>query len=871
MRTFKSHPLILFAALVTVLLAHPLAAATPTYVHPSDPTCGGLSPCYYWIHDAIQNTDTDGTVIVLASKGDNIFQTYSKTGITVRGVTPDVTITGGVNVTTSVMTGWTIRDLVFTSGVVIQDIATSLTLDNIKTSGIQIGYTTQNTTAAITVNGCTFPTEGTQLAILGGSGFDLGGSITVSNNVNISALNIFSYVAATGTADITADITISDNHFLSSVSVIVNSDGTTGVGSVTGAVQFLRNTLPAATGALGVIVNGNASGNVSGPITFTGNVGNALVVGTYDSVVGGSLGSITATGNDVEAIEINDKGAPLIGPVLMSGNTITSKGGGAASNPYIQVDGTPITGNVTIENTLGDQAFLSTTSWSTGDYSGAVTITGNSARRIVIDSRTGSLTAPFMISNNTLPAAAEPDSSMTIRTLNGGDCAGGTVSTNTLDNIQFDIAGGLSGALAVTGNVTREAASLIAKGAVGAGIATVTGNDMSGIAYLQSMNTTARFNRIDGVMSVVAGSPVDARYNWWGCNTGPGTAPCSSISAGIPASPYLVARAATRCTSATSVAQTVHLLQASDYSLPGGNTTPASALVSTTQGTVDPATVPIVGLGVTTVTLPPAATATISSAVDNVFTTWPPLCDPDVTTAALYAPSSSVFYLRNGNTSGYANLTVTFGAAGALPLMGDWNGDGVATPGLYFPATSQFFLKNSLLSGTADIGFSFGPGGAGWLPLVGDWNNDGLDTVGLYAPSSSMFFLRNTNSGGYADVTFAFGLGGAGWLPIAGDWNNDGTDTVGLYVPSSSQFFLRNSNTGGYADASLGFGPGGAGWTPLAGDWNGDGTDTVGLYAPSSSQFFLRNTNTSGYADVAFSFGPGSAGWKPVVGDFDGP
>ena len=240
--------------------------------------------------------------------------------------------------------------------------------------------------------------------------------------------------------------------------------------------------------------------------------------------------------------------------------------------------------------------------------------------------------------------------------------------------------------------------------------------------------------------------------------------------------------------------------------------------------------------------------------------------------AGLYNPATSTFFLRNSNSGGVADISFAYGPAnsGWVPLVGDWNGDGTDTVGLYNPATGAFFLRNSNSTGVADISFAYGPGNAGWVPLVGDWNGDGTDTVGLFNPSSSAFFLRNSNSTGVADISFAYGPTGAAWVPIVGDWNGDGATTVGLYNPSSGAFFLRNSNSTGVADISFTYGPAGAGWVPIVGDWNGDGTTTVGLYNPAGAGFFLRNTNSTGVADISFAYGPSSAGWRPLGGNWDG-
>jgi hypothetical protein len=239
------------------------------------------------------------------------------------------------------------------------------------------------------------------------------------------------------------------------------------------------------------------------------------------------------------------------------------------------------------------------------------------------------------------------------------------------------------------------------------------------------------------------------------------------------------------------------------------------------------------------------------------------------TTPGVYVPASGAWFLRNANAAGAADLVFIYGAGGqAVPLTGDWDGDGLDTPGLYFPATGAFFLKNANAGGAADLVFTYGAGGAGFVPLSGDWDGDGVDTVGLYAPSSGAFFLRNANAPGPADLVFTYGAGGAGLVPIAGDWDGDGETTVGLYDPASGAFFLTNANAPGPADLVFTFGAGGQGFVPLAGDWDGDGRATVGLYVPSTGTFFLRNANAPGPADLAFNYGPPGA--TPLAGDWDG-
>ena len=237
--------------------------------------------------------------------------------------------------------------------------------------------------------------------------------------------------------------------------------------------------------------------------------------------------------------------------------------------------------------------------------------------------------------------------------------------------------------------------------------------------------------------------------------------------------------------------------------------------------------------------------------------------------AGVYDPSTGAWFLKNTNAAGGADLVFSFGPGGtAVPIKGDWNGDGIDTVGVYIPSSGAFFLKNTNSGGGADIIFTYGPAGAGFVPIAGDWDGDGDDTVGLYDPATGAFFLKNTNAGGGADLVFTFGPAGAGFVPIAGDWDGDNDDTIGLYDPATAAFFLKNTNSGGAADTVFTFGPTFA--TPVVGDWNSDafGVDTIGVYVSASTAWFLRNTNTAGPADVVFNYGP--TGFVGIAGDWDG-
>lgn len=86
--------------------------------------------------------------------------------------------------------------------------------------------------------------------------------------------------------------------------------------------------------------------------------------------------------------------------------------------------------------------------------------------------------------------------------------------------------------------------------------------------------------------------------------------------------------------------------------------------------------------------------------------------------------------LRNSNTAGNANLAFLYGTA-PFPAPGDWNGDGIDTPGAYEVLAYRWQLRNSNSAGRPNIGPFAYTGGIleSAVPIVGDWNGDGKDTI----------------------------------------------------------------------------------------------------------------------------------------------
>lgn len=170
-----------------------------------------------------------------------------------------------------------------------------------------------------------------------------------------------------------------------------------------------------------------------------------------------------------------------------------------------------------------------------------------------------------------------------------------------------------------------------------------------------------------------------------------------------------------------------------------------------------------------------------------------------------------------------------------VPVMGDWNGDGVATPGRY--DAGVWYLTNAAVGTAAwEVGPTLG-GEPGDVPVVGDLDGDQRTDIGVFRSGDWLWSL----SGGGAGTRDAFGVPGD--VPVVGDWNGDGIDDVG--VVRGTTWFLRVPSGGARLRwvgpqasvtvvpearaAVVSFTFGQPGDVPVAGDWDGDGRAEPGL------------------------------------------
>ncbi len=229
---------------------------------------------------------------------------------------------------------------------------------------------------------------------------------------------------------------------------------------------------------------------------------------------------------------------------------------------------------------------------------------------------------------------------------------------------------------------------------------------------------------------------------------------------------------------------------------------------------------------------------------------------PDSTPKGPYAARPAVltgatWQLGNGLQNTIVS-TFDFGLPGDFPVMADYSNSGVRTAGMVrgtrrgVAGTDDnlvWYLRQVEGPGDPDLVVEFGR--AGDIPVIGDWNGNGVHTVGVVR--GNRWLLSNSNRSG-SSIAHDFTFGQPGDIPVVGDW--DGNGRTGIGVVRGNRWILRNSTSAGAADYDFTFGTGTG--RPVTGDWDGNGATGVGWV--SSGTWQVRNVLPNGPI-ATFSFG----------------
>jgi hypothetical protein len=348
-------------------------------------------------------------------------------------------------------------------------------------------------------------------------------------------------------------------------------------------------------------------------------------------------------------------------------------------------------------------------------------------------------------------SGASPGSGLFYQGIVGGDqlsVTGSTISGNSADasgavnggalalvGASYDITGTRFVSNTVTGGSARGAAIWSESGALTVTGSSFTGNTAAtgGAVAVDGDSAALHYNRFTGntaptgsAVSSAVGAGVDATENWWGCNTGPATTGCGTVSGGPTVSPRLVLTASASPALVTG---------------PNATSTITATLTQDSLGaTVDPAQL---------------------GGFDGLPMSW---TDPQPTGATVSAPSSN---LSAGSATTTYDSNAASGAGHVLATLD--NGTATASitianqpPAFTSTDHSSFVVSSAGSFSITTTGFptaTLSRAGAqfpAWLALTDNGNGTGTLTGTPPAGSadSYQFTLTATNSAGSASQAF---------------------------------------------------------------------------------------------------------------------
>ncbi len=254
------------------------------------------------------------------------------------------------------------------------------------------------------------------------------------------------------------------------------------------------------------------------------------------------------------------------------------------------------------------------------------------------------------------------------------------------------------------------------------------------------------------------------------------------------------------------------------------------------------------------------------------------------------------------DTSGTITHQFIFGMEGAMPVTGDFNGDGIDEVAVFFDGLWFIDLNGNGTWDQGDLWVRLGD--AGDQPVAGDWDGDGKTDVGVFGQAwvgdgvaidhepglpdmlndrtgrrknvppdaneaaSGYRTLKRTAEGEMRSdlIDHVFQYGSEGDRAVAGDWNGDGVTNIGLF--RSGTWYLDMDGDGHWSRGDLMLRMGREGDLPVVGDWNGDGIDDLALFREGT---WLLDSNGNRKLDAGDrTFKMGGPYDRPVAGDFNG-
>jgi hypothetical protein len=247
-----------------------------------------------------------------------------------------------------------------------------------------------------------------------------------------------------------------------------------------------------------------------------------------------------------------------------------------------------------------------------------------------------------------------------------------------------------------------------------------------------------------------------------------------------------------------------------------------------------------------------------------------------------HGPTSHVRAVRIFSTASSAADVIAWaqpwGWPGALPVPGDYDGDGSSDLAVFDTGTGAWYVYTLGLSGrpAGVLAWAQPWGWPGALPVPGDYDGDGSSDLAVFDTGTGAWYVYTLGlSGRPAGVlAWAMGWGWPGALPVPGDYDGDGSSDLAVFDTGTGAWYVYTLGLLGRPAGVLAWDArwGWPGAWPVPGDFDGDGSSDLAVFDTGTGAWYVYTLGLSGRPAgvLAWAVGWGWPGAWPVPGDFDG-
>lgn len=194
---------------------------------------------------------------------------------------------------------------------------------------------------------------------------------------------------------------------------------------------------------------------------------------------------------------------------------------------------------------------------------------------------------------------------------------------------------------------------------------------------------------------------------------------------------------------------------------------------------------------------------------------------------SVYSYDKGVLTTRSSKSGTFSASVI--GKTGAIPVLGDFDGDKKADKASFHPATKKWRIVYA--TGTAKE-FTFGAVGA--IPVPGRYSDASCTDLAFYNPRNSKWTIKNCTT----DQSRTFAFGKVGDEVFAADMDCDGLDDPTAFRSADGSWRYKSSKFKTAKRFSFGL----AGDIPFVADFTNNGCGNATVYRPEGNVFYVANS-----------------------------